>query len=72
MSGSGQRLFGLLLVAPALALVTALFLVPLGYSVGSAFTQPDGAIGLANFARRSSFIPATSPTRSSSWSPRPR
>jgi ABC-type spermidine/putrescine transport system permease subunit I len=48
---TGQRFFGLLLVAPALALVTALFLVPLGYSVGSAFTQPDGSVGLANFAK---------------------
>src|SRR3989442_13623399 len=48
---SSQRLFGLLLVAPALAVVAGLFLVPLGYSVGSAFTQPDGGIGLANFAK---------------------
>ena len=46
-----QRLFGLLLVTPALALVAALFLVPLGYSVASAFTHPDGSIGLANFAK---------------------
>src|SRR5262245_48263844 len=48
---TNQRLFSLLLVAPALALVTALFLVPLGYSVGSAFTQPDGSVGFANFAK---------------------
>jgi ABC-type polysaccharide transport system permease subunit len=51
MTGHSQRFFGLLLVAPALALVTALFLVPLGYSVGSAFTQPDGSVGLANFTK---------------------
>ena len=48
---SNQRVLGLLLVTPALALVTALFLVPLGYSVASAFTQPDGAIGFGNFAK---------------------
>ena len=46
-----QRFFGLLLVAPALALVTALFIYPLGLSVASAFTHPDGSIGLANFAK---------------------
>jgi len=48
---SSQRLFAMLLVAPALALVTALFLYPLGYSIASAFTHPDGSIGLANFAK---------------------
>jgi putative spermidine/putrescine transport system permease protein len=48
---SSQRAFGLLLVAPALALVTALFLVPLGYSVASAFTPPGGGIGLDNFVK---------------------
>jgi len=45
-----ERAFGLLLVAPALALVTALFLVPLGYSVASAFTTPEG-LGLGNFVK---------------------
>jgi ABC-type spermidine/putrescine transport system permease subunit I len=48
---SSQRAFGLLLVAPALALVTALFLVPLGYSVASAFTQPGGGFGFDNFIK---------------------
>jgi ABC-type spermidine/putrescine transport system permease subunit I len=48
---SSQRAFGLLLVAPALALVTALFLVPLGYSVASALTPPGGGIGLDNFVK---------------------
>ena len=48
---SSQRAFGLLLVAPALALVTALFLVPLGYSVASAFTTPGGGFGFDNFAK---------------------
>jgi len=46
-----QRLFGLLLVAPALTLVTALFLFPFALSVASAFTQPDGVVGLGNFAK---------------------
>jgi len=47
---SRQRLFGLLLVAPALALVTALFIYPLGLSVASAFSRPDG-VGFDNFAK---------------------
>src|SRR2546423_1424818 len=46
-----QRLFGLLLVTPALALVTALFLYPLGLSIASAFSHPDGSIGFGNFAK---------------------
>jgi putative spermidine/putrescine transport system permease protein len=45
-----QRLLGLLFVTPALALVTALFLYPLGLSIVSAFSQSDG-VGLANFAK---------------------
>ena len=50
-----QHLFGLLLVAPALALVAALFLYPLGLSIVSAFSHPDGGIGLANFAKALEF-----------------
>ena len=46
-----QRFFGLLLVAPALALVTALFLYPLALSVVSGFSHPDGGIGFTNFAK---------------------
>src|SRR5437870_1632882 len=46
-----QRLFGLLLVAPALALVTALFLYPLSHSIASAFSHPEGGIGVGNFAK---------------------
>jgi ABC-type spermidine/putrescine transport system permease subunit I len=42
--------FGLLLVAPALALVGALFMLPLGFSLASAFTVPGG-IGIANFTK---------------------
>jgi putative spermidine/putrescine transport system permease protein len=41
----------LLLVAPALAMVLALFVYPLGYSLVSAFTDRDGHAGLANFAK---------------------
>ncbi len=40
---------GLLLVAPALALVAALFVYPFGLSVISAFTTAEGAPTLANF-----------------------
>lgn len=45
-----SRLLSLLLVAPALLLVAALFLYPLGFSLASAFTTPQG-IGLGNFAK---------------------
>jgi putative spermidine/putrescine transport system permease protein len=45
-----SRLSSLLLVAPALLLVAALFLYPLGFSLASAFTTPQG-IGLDNFAK---------------------
>ncbi len=41
----------LLLVAPAVLLVLALFVYPLALSVTSAFTARDGTIGLANFAK---------------------
>jgi ABC-type spermidine/putrescine transport system permease subunit I len=46
-----SRFFSIVLVAPALALVVALFVYPFGFSVASAFTNPDGAVGLANFAK---------------------
>jgi ABC-type sugar transport system permease subunit len=46
-----DRLVGLLLVAPALLAVGALFVYPLGCSVASAFTGRDGAVGLGNFHR---------------------
>lgn len=45
------KLFALLLVAPALAVVVALFVYPLGYSLVSAFTDRDGAATFDNFAR---------------------
>lgn len=40
-----------LLVAPALALVMALFLYPLGFSIVSAFTDSDGGVSLVNFVK---------------------
>jgi ABC-type spermidine/putrescine transport system permease subunit I len=46
---SESRLLAILLVAPALALVVALFIYPLGFSVTSAFTDPAGGFSLANF-----------------------
>lgn len=41
----------LLLVAPALAVVLALFVYPLGYSLVSAFTNRDGALSFDNFVK---------------------
>jgi ABC-type spermidine/putrescine transport system permease subunit I len=46
-----RRPFSLLLVAPALAMVLALFLYPLGYSLVSAFTARDGEPTLDNFSK---------------------
>jgi putative spermidine/putrescine transport system permease protein len=48
---SDRRLFALLLVAPALAMVVALFVYPLGYSLVSAFTARSGEPSLENFAK---------------------
>jgi putative spermidine/putrescine transport system permease protein len=48
---SDRRPFLLLLVAPALAMVLALFVYPLGYSLLSAFTDRGGHASLANFAK---------------------
>jgi putative spermidine/putrescine transport system permease protein len=45
-----SRLLSFALVAPALALVAALFMYPLVFSLGSAFATPSG-IGLDNFAK---------------------
>ncbi|QFU17176.1 ABC transporter permease [Microvirga thermotolerans] len=44
-------LFGLLLIAPALAMIGVLFLYPLGFSLASAFTGPDGAPSLESFRK---------------------
>jgi ABC-type spermidine/putrescine transport system, permease component I len=43
--------FGLLLIAPALAMIGVLFLYPLGFSLASAFTGPDGGASLASFQK---------------------
>jgi putative spermidine/putrescine transport system permease protein len=46
-----RRPFSLLLVAPALVIVLALFVYPLGYSLVSAFTARDGEPTLDNFIK---------------------
>jgi ABC-type spermidine/putrescine transport system permease subunit I len=47
---SESRALAILLVAPALALVIALFIYPLGFSVASAFTDPaTGGFSFVNF-----------------------
>src|SRR5882672_9226084 len=48
---SESRSAGLLLVAPALLLVSALFVYPFVLSVASAVSDPAGGVGLANFAK---------------------
>src|SRR5260370_39977316 len=48
---SESRTAGLLLVAPALLLVSALFAYPLVFSVASAVSDPAGGGGLANFSK---------------------
>lgn len=45
-----SRLPSIALAAPALALVAALFVYPLGFSLASAFTSAEG-VGLGNFAK---------------------
>jgi putative spermidine/putrescine transport system permease protein len=42
---------GLLLLAPALALIALLFMLPLGVSIVTAFEAPDGSFTLAHFAK---------------------
>jgi putative spermidine/putrescine transport system permease protein len=49
MSASGSA--GILLVAPALLLVAALFVYPLALSVVSAISDPAGGVGPANFIK---------------------
>src|SRR5260370_21388048 len=46
-----SRLLPILLVLPALALVLALFVYPLFYSLISAFAAKDGSATLGNFAK---------------------
>ena len=42
---------GLLLLAPALALIALLFMLPLGVSIVTAFETPGGGFTLAHFAK---------------------
>lgn len=44
-------LLGLLLIAPALAMIGALFLYPLGFSLTAAFTDPEGNLSLMHFQK---------------------
>jgi ABC-type sugar transport system permease subunit len=46
-----QRQLALLLIAPGLALVAALFVYPLGFSLISAFTGPEGGFSLQAFGK---------------------
>lgn len=46
-----QRNLALLLIAPGLALVVALFLYPLSFSLVSAFSGPDGGFSLGSFRK---------------------
>lgn len=46
-----QRQLALLLIAPGLALVAALFLYPLSFSLVSAFTGPQGGVSLDAFRK---------------------
>jgi putative spermidine/putrescine transport system permease protein len=43
--------FGLLLIAPALLMIGALFLYPLGFSLIAAFTEPSGGLSLVHFQK---------------------
>jgi ABC-type spermidine/putrescine transport system permease subunit I len=48
---SESRAFGLLLVAPALAVLALFFMYPLGFSLAGAFVERGGGLGLDNFHR---------------------
>src|SRR5260370_42565107 len=48
---NSPRLLPFLLVLPALAMVLALFVYPLGFSLVSAFAAKDGTATLGNFAK---------------------
>jgi ABC-type sugar transport system permease subunit len=49
------RLVSIILVVPALVVVLALFVYPLGFSMVSAFTDGAGNVGLANFRKAFEF-----------------
>lgn len=50
-----ERFLSLALVTPALLTIGALFLYPLGFSAISAFSVPDGGVGIANFTKAFDF-----------------
>lgn len=50
-----SRVLNLLLVAPALALLTILFVYPLLFSLITAFVDQNGVVGLANFSKAFEF-----------------
>ncbi len=50
-----SRIVSLALIAPALALLVALFVYPLGYSLVTAFLDAEGVLTLANFAKSFEF-----------------
>ncbi len=50
-----SRTLSLLFVAPALMTLAALFILPLGLSLTTAFVDKDGVVGLANFAKSFEF-----------------
>src|SRR5262245_10411492 len=55
-SGSaGRTLLGPLLIAPALLVVLALFVYPLGYSLVTAFEQKGGGFTFGNFVKAFEF-----------------
>jgi ABC-type spermidine/putrescine transport system permease subunit I len=45
------QFYGLLLIAPALLMIGGLFLYPLGFSLASAFTGPDGGLSTTHFQK---------------------
>jgi ABC-type spermidine/putrescine transport system permease subunit I len=50
-----SRVLSLLFVAPALAVLVALFVYPLGYSLTTAFVDEAGSLTIANFAKAYEF-----------------
>jgi ABC-type sugar transport system permease subunit len=54
---------GLLLIAPALAMIGGLFLYPLGFSLIAAFTEPDGGLSLMHFQKAYELYSTSSSSR---------
>ena len=51
MTMARPSFLGLLLIAPALSMIGALFLYPLGFSLAAAFTEPGGGLSLMHFQK---------------------